>query len=79
MTIGLLKEPEGERRVALLPEAVALLIKMNVKVLVEKDAGISAFSSDIEYEKAGASIAAKPDVIIQSEMILKINPPSLVS
>ncbi len=76
MTIGLLKESGGERRVALLPEAVALLKKMNVQILVEKDAGISAFSSDSEYEKAGATIAAKPEVISQSEMILKINPPT---
>jgi H+-translocating NAD(P) transhydrogenase subunit alpha len=76
MTIGLLKESEGEKRVALLPEAVALLIKMNVKILVEKEAGKSAFSEDAEYEKAGATIASKADVIRQSDVIIKINPPT---
>ena len=74
MTIGLLKEPEGERRVALLPEAVVLLTKMNVRVLVEKDAGISAFSTDTDYENAGASVLPKAEIFSQSEMILRINP-----
>ena len=39
MTIGLLKEPAGEQRVALLPESVKTLIDSKVTVLVEKDAG----------------------------------------
>jgi len=34
MTIGILKEIEGENRVAMLPESVATLVKMNVAVLV---------------------------------------------
>ena len=76
MTIGLLKESAGERRVALLPEAVALLIQMNARVMVEKDAGTSAFCSDAAYENAGASVSAKTDVISQSEVIVKINPPT---
>ena len=76
MIIGLLKESAGERRVALLPEAVALLIKMNARVMVEKDAGTSAFCSDAEYENAGAFVSTKADVISQSEMIVKINPPT---
>ena len=44
MTIGLLKEPEGEKRVALLPESVQTLVKMNVKIVVEHNAGQSAFA-----------------------------------
>jgi H+-translocating NAD(P) transhydrogenase subunit alpha len=76
MTIGLLKESEGEKRVALLPEAVAALLKMNVKVLVETSAGNLAFVSDQEYEKAGAEIAQKKEVISRSELIIKINSPT---
>jgi H+-translocating NAD(P) transhydrogenase subunit alpha len=75
MIIGLLKEPEGERRVALLPEAVALLKKLNVQVIVEKSAGKAAFSDDPDYVAAGAEIAGKPEVFSRSEVILKINPP----
>ncbi|HNY03697.1 MAG TPA: Re/Si-specific NAD(P)(+) transhydrogenase subunit alpha [Bacteroidales bacterium] len=76
MTIGILKEDAPECRVALLPEAVATLTKMSVKVLVEKDAGAKAYASDAEYEAAGASVAAKPDIIDQAGMIIRINPPS---
>lgn len=76
MTIGLLKEEGSENRVALLPESVAILTKMMVTVYVEKDAGIRAFASDADYETAGAKIAGKAEVISQSEMLIKINPPS---
>ena len=76
MTIGILKEDGSENRVALLPESVATLTKMMVTVLVEKDAGLRAFASDVEYETAGATITGKSEVIAQSEMLIKINPPS---
>jgi H+-translocating NAD(P) transhydrogenase subunit alpha len=76
MIIGILKEEGSENRVALLPESVATLTKMMVTVFVEKDAGGRAFASDADYEAAGAKIAAKADVIAQSEMLIRINPPS---
>ena len=76
MIVGLLKEDEKDARVALLPEAVAVLTKMSVTVMVEKDAGTRAFASDDQYIAAGASIASKTEVIQQAEMILKINAPS---
>jgi H+-translocating NAD(P) transhydrogenase subunit alpha len=76
MTIGILKEEGPENRVALLPESVATLTKMMVTILVEKDAGLRAFASDAEYENAGAKIAGKAEVIVQSDMLIKINPPT---
>ena len=76
MIIGLLKESESERRVALLPEVVAMLTKMSVMVMVEKEAGMMAFASDTDYEAAGAKIASKEEVIRQAEFIVKINPPT---
>ncbi len=75
MTIGILKEIEGENRVAMLPESVATLVKMNVAVLVEKGAGERAFASDTEYEQAGAKVDTKPNVIAGSDLVIKINPP----
>ena len=59
MIIGLLKEELPERRVALLPEAVKTLTGMNIKVLVEAGAGLTAFASDAEYEAAGAGIQTR--------------------
>jgi NAD(P) transhydrogenase subunit alpha len=76
MIIGILKEEGPENRVSLLPESVATLTKMMVTVLVEKGAGLRAFASDSDYETAGAKIAAKADVIAQSDMLIKINPPT---
>ncbi|HPG33497.1 MAG TPA: Re/Si-specific NAD(P)(+) transhydrogenase subunit alpha, partial [Lentimicrobium sp.] len=78
MTIGILKEMPGENRVVMLPESVATLVKMNVTVLVESGAGISAFASDKEYEDAGARIETKAKVINEAQLILKIQPPSAV-
>lgn len=76
MTIGILKETAGENRVALLPESVATLVKMNVTMLVEAGAGLSSFASDDEYVQAGASIATKEKVIAGADLLIKIQPPT---
>jgi len=76
MNIGLIKESGKERRVALLPEVIAALVKLNVPMMVEKDAGEQAFVSDDEYIAAGATIHSKKEVITGSGMIVKINPPT---
>jgi NAD(P) transhydrogenase subunit alpha len=76
MTIGILKESGSEQRVALLPESVAVLVKMKIPVLVETGAGAGAFAADPDYEAAGARILEKKEVIRQSEMLIRINPPS---
>jgi NAD(P) transhydrogenase subunit alpha len=76
MVLGILKESNDERRVAMLPESVAALVKMNVSVIVEKDAGLSAFASDADYLVAGAKLDSKSNVISQSDVLVKINPPT---
>lgn len=76
MVLGILKETSDERRVAMLPESVATLIKMNVSVIVEKDAGASAFASNADYEAVGAKLDTKENVIRQSDVLVKINPPT---
>lgn len=76
MTIGILKEGEGENRVAMLPESVAAMVKMNVSMLVETSAGIKAFATDKEYEEAGASVTTREKLIAGSDLVLKINPPT---
>jgi len=76
MTIGILKETAGENRVALLPESVATLVKMNVSMLVEAGAGLTAYASDKEYEEAGAHIDTKEKVIAGADLLIKIQPPT---
>ncbi len=46
----------GETRVALVPDAVKLLLKKKHSVLVESGAGLAAFIPDAEFEAAGAQI-----------------------
>jgi NAD(P) transhydrogenase subunit alpha len=73
MVIGVLKEDEPESRVSLLPEHIASLIKSNIEVLVESDAGIRAFYSNAAYEKEGASISSKEEIFQKADIILSIH------
>jgi len=77
MTVGILKEPSHETRVSLLPEAVALLTKKGIVVLIETAAGVKASATDADYEKAGANISTPQEVVSASDVILSIHQPSL--
>jgi NAD(P) transhydrogenase subunit alpha len=79
MTIGILKEPDTENRVSLLPEAVKTLKNLKTSVIVEKNAGYRAFFKDEEYEDAGARIADRNTVIQASDLLLSIHPPEKTS
>lgn len=74
MTIGILKEPAHETRVSLLAEAVATLTKKSITVLVESDAGAKAFCNNAEYEKAGAQVKSRSEVLA-ADIILSIHAP----
>jgi NAD(P) transhydrogenase subunit alpha len=73
MTIGVLKEPAHETRVSLLAEAVATLTKKNITVLIENGAGEKAFNNNTEYEKAGAQIKERNEVLQSADIILSIH------
>jgi NAD(P) transhydrogenase subunit alpha len=72
MILGLLKEPAYESRVSLLAEAVATLTKKGITVWVESGAGEKAFCSNADYEKAGAQIKTRAEVLASSNLILSI-------
>ena len=75
--IGIPKETElQEHRVALVPEAVSLLVSNGHRVIVEKNAGSHANFSDRDYSEAGAKIAASYKDVYQADIILKVTPPS---
>ena len=76
MNIGILKESGNEHRVALLPDEVASLIKLNATVTVESKAGEYSFISDENYKKAGAKIADRSSVFQDADMVIGINAPS---
>lgn len=73
--LGVVKEQTAnETRVALVPDAIASLIKdKDTEVLVERDAGVHAGFSNDDYEKSGAKIVARADVIAGSQSLCAIN------
>ncbi len=77
MRVGVAKETApGERRVALVPEAVAKLRAADVSVLVERGAGAEAWYPDIDYAEAGAKIVTASTLYSQSDVVLRIHRPS---
>ena len=74
MKIGVPKETaEGERRVALVPDAVKALTGKELDVAVESGAGEGAHHPDSEYEDAGASIDGEA---WGSDVVVKVQPPT---
>ncbi len=65
----------GERRVALVPDAVAKLRPAGIDVLVERGAGDSAWFTDAAYADAGASIVSADELYATAEVILTVNKP----
>ena len=76
--IGIPKEISfQENRVALVPDAVALLVNNGHEVVVEANAGKAANFQDKDYSDAGAKIAYTVDEVYKANIILKVEPPSL--
>ena len=73
MIVGVLKEPSFESRVSLLAEGMATLTKKKVDILVESGAGEKAFCPDSEYEKAGAGIRPRAEVLASADVLLGIH------
>lgn len=74
MIIGILKEPQDESRVALLPEAVKTLLSWKVSVWVETHAGARAYASDELYKESGAEIHSRQEILTQSDLVIGIQP-----
>ena len=72
MIAGILKEPNGENRVSLLPEQAEVLIKKNIQVLIEDGAGASAFASNDAYTAKGVKVVSRDEVLQQSNILYSI-------
>jgi NAD(P) transhydrogenase subunit alpha len=77
LKIGVPKETvEHEKRVALVPDMVKKLLDSGFEVRVEAGAGAAAGSLDDDYRNAGATIAASgPELLADSDIVLKVQPP----
>ncbi len=73
MTIGLLKEPAHESRVAMLPENVKPFVDLKQEVWVEAGAGEKAYNSDEAYQKVGAQIRSRAEILAKADILLSIH------
>ena len=74
MIIGLPKETKDqELRVGITPDGVETLIKNGHRVLVEQNAGVGSGIPNDSYQKVGAQLIQKPEVLFSaSELIVKV-------
>lgn len=63
-----------ENRIALTPEAVAILTRNGHQVWVEKGAGAGGHFQDHEYSEAGARVLDSAREVLQADLILKVEP-----
>src|SRR5260370_15691018 len=66
----------GERRVALVPDAIPKLRPAGIDVLVESGAGEGAWLPDAVYADAGASIVSAAELYRAADVILTVTRPS---
>ena len=78
LTIGIPKEQsDEEKRIVLTPEAVGLLTNNGLNVIVESGAGLASKFSDQDFSDAGAKVVYSSKEAFQSEVVLKVDAPSL--
>lgn len=78
LQIGIPKETSiQEKRIPLVPDAVAVLVNNGHEVIIETGAGEGASFSDKDYSEVGAQIVYGTQEVYQANMILKVEPPTL--
>ncbi|PYT07755.1 MAG: NAD(P)(+) transhydrogenase (Re/Si-specific) subunit alpha [Acidobacteria bacterium] len=77
MKIGVLREPAGETRAALVPESVRALVAPNVTVHIESGAADAAGATGADYVAAGAAIERDKTKLLElADVLLCVNRPS---
>ena len=77
LVIGLPKEePDFEKRLALTPEAVQILVEAGHSVIVETEAGLGINYADNKFSEAGAQIVPGKAEVFQADIVMKIKPPT---
>ena len=77
LKIGIPKETSfQENRISLTPDAVSLLVYNGHNIVIESNAGKGSNFSDVEYSDAGAEIVYSKEEVYDSDVIVKIEPPT---
>ena len=66
-----------ESRIAIVPDAVQLLVSHGHEVIIESKSGEGANFLDSEFSEAGAKIVYDTKEIYQADIILKVEPPTI--
>ncbi|MRR24568.1 alanine dehydrogenase, partial [bacterium] len=75
ISIGIPSDPkEVEKRVALTPEAVSLLVEKDNEVIVQKGAGLGGNYTDKDYSENGATITDSLARVYSSDVVIKVAP-----
>ena len=72
--LGVIAEPEGEDRVAIVPNSIPKLSKIGFEVSVESGAGSSSSYSDDDYESKGAIVTSR-EVALSADILVTIHLP----
>jgi NAD(P) transhydrogenase subunit alpha len=77
MKIGVARETApDERRVALVPDALAKLTAAGLEILVERGAGLGALIPDSAFQEAGARIVSTEELYAQADVVVRVQKPS---
>ncbi|MGE5420417.1 MAG: alanine dehydrogenase [Chloroflexota bacterium] len=75
ITIGVAADKQdNEKRVALTPEAVNLLVENQNEVIIQKGAGLAANYTDKDYSENGAIISDSPAMVYTADAVIKVSP-----
>ena len=78
LSIGIPKETSfQENRICLTPKAVQYLVNNGHQVTIESEAGEGSKFKNSAYSEAGAQIVYSPNEVYESDIILKVEPPTL--
>ncbi|MHC1731207.1 MAG: alanine dehydrogenase [Bacteroidales bacterium] len=75
MSIGMPHDyRDGEKRIALTPEAVKILTDAGHEVFLERGAGTEAGFADVDYSNNGAVVSDIPETVFGCDVVIKIAP-----
>ncbi len=78
LQIGIPKERSlQEKRIPVVPDAVAVLVNNGHEVIIETGAGEGSSFTDKDYSDAGAQVVFTTEEVYKTNMILKVEPPTI--
>ncbi len=78
MRLGVLKEPDNENRVSIVPGSINKLKKLGFDIIVESGAGARSHNSDSDYAELGCELSDR-DKVMESDVIMSISMPETSS